>query len=136
MLGMMMHIRGVSAAPIAEKNMARLTATITDQQNAAVEEMASEYGLSSSEVVKEAISMFMQVVVEAKRGRRLMMVDESHKRPAVAITTQMLTSMDWTQHKHQIDLSPKDFEAVQKMIDSPAEPTDALREAMASRRPR
>jgi hypothetical protein len=116
--------------------MARLDTTVSDQQNEAVTQMAEEFGLSKSEVLSEAVSVLMQVVVEAKRGRRLMMVDEFRQQPPVMITTRVLTSVDWMRQTQRVEVSSEALEAVQGIIDSPSEPTAALREAIALRRPR
>src|SRR5260221_7739822 len=53
------------------RNDMRLESTLTDSRAQAVDKLADELGLSRSQVVDEAVAMFIQAVTAARGGRRL-----------------------------------------------------------------
>lgn len=114
--------------------MPRLDATVTADQDQAVEQIALERGLSKSAVVSEAIALYTKAILEAKRGRRLVMLDPLNQQPAVELTTPTLTAMEWKQHSQYVEVSPDALQTIQELIDSPAAPTAALREVVTKHR--
>ena len=58
----------------------RLEATLPDSRGDALVKLADELGLSRSQVVDEAVALFLKAVLEIRRGRRLVTVDAVTKR--------------------------------------------------------
>lgn len=112
----------------------RIDATVTPQQQQAVEQIAIETGLSSSAVVSEAVSLYLTAYMEAKRGHRLVTLDPETQRPACALVTPTLSAMEWAGHIASVKIAPEAVQAVQAMIDDPPAPNAALREAMRKRK--
>jgi predicted transcriptional regulator len=71
----------------------RLEATVPDSRAQAVDKLADELGLSRSQVVDEAVAMFIQAVTAARGGRRLVSVsDASSTREAAQTHPEALRS--------------------------------------------
>ena len=99
-------------------------------QHQAVQQIAAELGMSRSELVSEAIGLFVKVILEAKRGHRLVTLDPLSQRPAVEITTPTLAALEWALHQQQVQLPPDALETIEGMLDTPAAPTAALHDVM------
>ena len=55
----------------------RFEATIPDNRANAAAQLADELGLSRSQLMDEALALFLKAVVEVRRGRRLVTLDPS-----------------------------------------------------------
>ena len=53
----------------------RLEATVPDSRGTAIVELAEELGLSRSQLIDEALALFLKAVVEVRRGNRLVTMD-------------------------------------------------------------
>ncbi|MFZ5478062.1 MAG: hypothetical protein ACOZNI_14905 [Myxococcota bacterium] len=110
----------------------RLEATIPDSRGAAVAKLADELGMSRSEVVDEALTLFLKAVIEARKGRRLMMVDTDTGLPACELATPTLTAMEWTQQ--ELVLPEAAVATIAEVLEKPPAPGRRLTEAMRRKR--
>jgi hypothetical protein len=113
----------------------RLEATVPDSRGSALQELADQLGLSRSQIVDEALSLFLKAVLEIRRGRKLLSQDPSGAQATCELTTPTLTTLEWALDGEKL-LVPR--EALGKMkarIDAKAAPGTRLR-AAAKRRGR
>ena len=113
----------------------RLEATVPDSRGAAVQELADELGLSRSQIIDEALSLFIKVVLEMRRGRRLMTVDPQNTHVVCELMTPTLAVLEWALRPERLELSDAALTKMQELADAPAEPSPRLR-AAAKRRGR
>jgi hypothetical protein len=100
----------------------RLEATVPESRGSAVQELADELGLSRSQIIDEALSLFIKAVLEIRRGRRLVTLDPQNLQAVCELMTPTLTAIEWALAK------------MQEMVDAPAEPKAELRAAVKRRR--
>jgi hypothetical protein len=70
-------------------------------------QLADELGLSRSQLIDEALALFLKAVVEVRRGRRLVTVDPSSAAPACEIATPTLAALEWALQYEKIDQRAK-----------------------------
>ena len=107
----------------------RLEATIPDGRGGAVVRLADELGLSRSQLIDEALSLFLKAVLEVRRGRRLVTLDPSSSSPACEIATPTLAALEWTQNPQQLELPAKEFEKMMALSEAAPKPSQRLRAA-------
>jgi len=90
----------------------RLEATVPENRGTAVVQLADELGLTRSQLIDEALTLFLKAVLEVKRGRRLVMMDPRTSQPACELATPTLSALEWALHPQPLAL-PAD--AVAKM---------------------
>jgi hypothetical protein len=73
----------------------RFEATIPDGRAAAAIMLASDLGLSRSQLIDEALSLFLMATIEAKRDRKLVTVDRQTGAVACELTTPTLATLAW-----------------------------------------
>lgn len=112
----------------------RLEATVPDSRGSAVQELADELGLSRSQIIDEALSLFIKAILEIRRGRRLVMLDPQNIEAVCELMTPTLTAIEWALKPEKIELSDVALAKIQKMVDAPAEPSAPLRAAAKRRR--
>ena len=112
----------------------RLEATVPDSRGSAVQELADQLGLSRSQIIDEALALFLKAVLEIRQGRRLMTQDRTDSSSSCELTTPTLTTLEWVLSSKAIELSGDEFTRVQKLLEAPAEPGDALVRAAKRRR--
>ena len=106
----------------------RIEATLPDSRGAAALKLADELGLTRSQLVDEALSLFMKVVLEVKRGRRVMTVDPARQDPDCELATPTLTTLEWVNGPAR-NLSPAAFEKMAQLIERPPRPSKFLKDA-------
>jgi hypothetical protein len=110
----------------------RLEATVPDSRGQAVERLADELGLSKSQVVDEAVAMFIQAVFAVRGGRRLVAVAADERSgPDCLIMTPTLASLEWTARSEPLQVSVEALERVRALIAQPPSPGGASRAAAA-----
>lgn len=109
----------------------RIEATLPDSRGTAVLELAEELGLTRSQLVDEALSLFMKIVLEVKRGRRVMTVDPSRQAPDCELVTPTLTTLEWA-NSPAVKLSPQALEKMTELIEHPPAPSQFLKDAEAT----
>lgn len=107
----------------------RLEATVPDSRGSAVVELADKLGLSRSQLIDEALALFLKAVMEVRRGRRLVTLDPNSSAPACEIATPTLAALEWAQSPQKLELSPKALAKMQELIESPEPPNEALEAA-------
>lgn len=107
----------------------RVEATIPETRGHAVAELAAELGLSRSQVVDEALALFLKAVVEVRRGRRLVTVDPHHDAPVCELATPTLSALEWVTSRQRIALAPDEIEAMHAALEAPPQPSAALKSA-------
>jgi hypothetical protein len=112
----------------------RLEATVPDSRGAAILELAEELGLSRSQLIDEALALFLKAVIEVRRGRRLVTLDPSSSHPAAEIATPTLTALEWAARPQKLDLAPAALAKVQAQLDRPRPPSARLASAAKRRR--
>lgn len=110
----------------------RLEATLPDSRAQALERLADELGLSKSQVVDEAVAMFLQVVSAVRGGRRLVAVAPSLAAgPDCLITTPTLSALEWTSRSEPLPVSADAMERVRTLLAEPPSPSAPARAAAA-----
>lgn len=107
----------------------RLEATVPDNRGDAVLQLAKQLGLSRSQIIDEALALFLKAVLEVRRGRRLVMLDPDSTRPACEIATPTLAALEWAQNPMLLELPPDAIETIQALNDSPPDAGPRLRRA-------
>ncbi len=105
--------------------MSRLEATIPEPRLEQVRWLERELGLSKSQIVDEALSVFAKLVMEAKRGHRTCFIDAQER--IREFTSPALAQLEWEAHRERIVLPDADFDRVQQTLDNPPKPGAALR---------
>lgn len=107
----------------------RLEATIPDSRGTAALELAAELGLSRSQLIDEALALFLKAVLEARRGRRLVTVDPGGEGPTCEMATPTLSALEWAQKPEKLQLPEQAMARVQALTEAPARPGARLRAA-------
>ena len=112
----------------------RLEATIADTRGRQLDDVIEELKVSRSQIVDEAISIFLKAFMETKRGHRLAIIDPETQRTIAEIASPALSQLEWATHRAKLSVSPKALKRVAATLKKPPEPTPALRRAMAQHR--
>ena len=107
----------------------RLEATIPDSRGSAVLQLAEELGLSRSQLIDEALSLFLKAVLEIRRGHRLVTLDPRTSQPACELATPTLSALEWAIKPSRLDLSAAAISKLQAHTETPARPSARLRAA-------
>ncbi|MBI4821694.1 MAG: hypothetical protein HY791_35870 [Deltaproteobacteria bacterium] len=113
----------------------RLEATVPDNRGSAVVQLAEELGLSRSQVIDEALALFLKAVLEVRRGRRLVTLDPTSSAPACEIATPTLAALEWALKPEKVELPPEALAKMQELSEAAPAPSPRLR-AAAKRRAR
>lgn len=100
----------------------RLVATIPDSRGRAALELADELGLSRSQLIDEALTLFLHAVLEARRGRRLVSIEVGGRGPVCEMATPTLAALEWAQKPEKLELPPEAVARVQELAAAPARP--------------
>ena len=107
----------------------RLEATVPDSHGTAAIELADELGLSRSQLIDEALTLFVKAVLEVRRGRRLVTVAPGSDEPACDMATPTLAALEWARKPEKLLLPEKSIALMRKLAEAPARPSTRLREA-------
>jgi len=107
----------------------RLEATVPASRGEAVDKLVRELGLSRSQVIDEALSLFLKAIHELQQGRRLCIVDPKTSMPACELSTPTLSAIEWALRRERLELPLEALQKMQELIDAPAEPNKRLRAA-------
>ncbi|MBX3192594.1 MAG: hypothetical protein KF819_36755 [Labilithrix sp.] len=113
----------------------RLEATVPDTRGDAIVQLADELGLSRSQIVDEALALFLKAVLEVRRGRRLVMLDPTSSQPACEIATPTLAALEWAQRPEKLELPSEALAKMKALVEAAPQPSPRLR-AAAKRRAR
>ena len=112
----------------------RLEATVPDGRGEAAVKLADELGLSRSQLIDEALSLFLKAVVEVRRGRRLVTMDPNASSPACELATPTLSALEWAAQPQQLRVSSAELDAIRTKIGTAKAPGARLRAAAKLRR--
>jgi hypothetical protein len=107
----------------------RLEATVPDSHGSALVELADELGLSRSQIVDEAIGLFIKAIMEVRRGRRLVTVDPAGTEPQCELSTPTLATLEWANKPGKLTLSTDAFTKLAELTATPAMPNAHLKAA-------
>lgn len=111
----------------------RLEATVPDNRGNAVVQLADELGLSRSQLIDEALALFMKVVIEMRRGRRLVTLEPGSSAPACEIATPTLAALEWALKPEKLELPAEAIAKMQALAASAPTPSPRLRAAAKNR---
>jgi hypothetical protein len=107
----------------------RFEATIPDSRGAAVLELVDQLGLSRSQLMDEALSLFLKAVLEVRRGRRLVTLDPRSSQPACDLATPTLAALEWAVKPEKLELAPQALVKMHGLVDAAPKPSPRLRAA-------
>jgi hypothetical protein len=107
----------------------RLEATVPDSRGTAVVQLADELGLSRSQLIDEALALFLKAVIEVRRGRRLVTLDPTSSSPACEIATPTLAALEWAQSPQKIQLPSDAVAKLHAVAEAAPVPSSRLRAA-------
>ena len=112
----------------------RLEATVPDSRGAAVAELADELGLSRSQLVDEALALFLKAVLEVRRGRRLFTLDPRSAQPACELATPTLSALEWALASEKLALPTEALSKMHGLVETAPQPGPRLRAAVRRHR--
>lgn len=112
----------------------RLEATVPDNRGNAVVQLADELGLSRSQLIDEALALFLKAVLEVRRGRRLVTLDPSSSAPACELASPTLSALEWAQKPETLQLPTEALAKIQALHEAPPAPSPRLRAAAKRQR--
>jgi hypothetical protein len=111
----------------------RLEATVPDSRGTAVDKLADELGLSRSQLIDEALSLFLKAVLEVRRGRRLVTLDLRSSQPACELATPTLSALEWALSHQKLDLPVDALAKMKELAEAAPQPSPRLRSAAKRR---
>ncbi len=112
----------------------RIETTLPDPRARQLSEVAAELHMSKSAVIEEALALLFTSLLEARRGRRVAIVDAETNRVITQLSTPALSQVEWATHRERIELPEAGLLRVAEAVAHPPEPAPALRKAMRRRR--
>jgi hypothetical protein len=114
----------------------RVEATLPDLRGVALDQLADDLGLSRSQVVDEAIGLFLKAVVEARRGHRLCTM--AGDALVCELSTPTLAAIEWAGEwsaaPQTLHVSDSAMDAMAALIAKPPVPGTRLKQAMRRKR--
>lgn len=107
----------------------RLEATVPPNRGNAVAELADELGMSRSQLVDEALALFLKAVLEVRRGRRLVTLDPRSSEPACELTTPTLSALEWALSPQKLHLPVEAVAKMNALVEVAPKPGPRLRAA-------
>jgi hypothetical protein len=92
--------------------------------------LQAELKLTKRQVIDEALSIFIQVYMEMKRGNRLAILGPDGRQTGEVVSLA-LSQVEWVAFSKRLKLSAPAVSKIRRMIKSPVAPTAALRKAVA-----
>lgn len=112
----------------------RVEATVPESRGEALVELAHQLGLTRSQIIDEALALFLKAVVEVRRGRRVVTIEATGSAPACEMSTPTLTMLEWAAQRETIEISPEAMAKVADLVESPPPPTPALKRVLSRRK--
>lgn len=107
----------------------RLEATVPENRGTAVVQLAEELGLTRSQLIDEALTLFLKAVLEVKRGRRLVTLDPRTSQPACELATPTLSALEWALQPQKLALPAEALARMHALTETPPKPGSRLRAA-------
>ncbi len=112
----------------------RIEATIPEATGEQLNQLTDELGVTRSQIVEEALALLVRAVLEARRGRRVAIVEADTQKTVCEIVSPILSQLEWAAHRTKIALDAKAMKELARALEAPAEPTAALRKLMSKRK--
>lgn len=113
----------------------RLEATITQTCSAQLDEVVEELQSTKSQIIEEALALFLKAFMEAKRGRRMAIIEPESRLTVTEVVSPSLSQVEWAVHREKVLVSERDMAKVAELVKHPRTPTDALRRVRSPSRP-
>jgi hypothetical protein len=110
----------------------RVEATVPDARGIALTELADELRLSRSQIIDEALALFMSAVLEVRRGRRLVTLGPAGTDSTREIVTPTLAQIEWSAHRQSLRLPVEAVDKITALVDHPPKANKALKGLMAA----
>ena len=110
----------------------RVEATVSDARGRQLAEIAEELGISKSQLLDEALSLYLIAIAEARHGRRVAVVEPSTQKPVKELLTPALSQLDWAAQREQVVLSREEFDSILHLVEHPPAKPAKLKEMMAT----
>jgi len=107
----------------------RLEATVPENRGTAVVQLADELGLTRSQLIDEALTLFLKAVLEVKRGRRLVTMDPRSSQPACELATPTLSALEWALQPEKLALPPGALAKMKALTEAAPKPGPRLQGA-------
>lgn len=107
----------------------RLEATVPDNRGNAVVQLAEELGLSRSQLIDEALALFLKAVLEVRRGRRLVTLDPTSSAPACELATPTLAALEWALRPEKLRLPAPALAKMRALSEAAPAPSPRLQAA-------
>jgi len=112
----------------------RIEATIADLRGKQVDSLAEELGVSKSQLVDEALSLFVKAAMETKQGNRVAIVSRESREPICELASPSLTQLEWVADTQKVRISARGLGRVARLIDRAPAPPAALRRALGRKK--
>lgn len=112
----------------------RLEATVPEPRGTAVVQLADELGITRSQLIDEALTLFLKAVLEVKRGRRLVIMDPLASQPTCELATPTLSALEWALQPQRLALSTEALARMQELSEAAPKPNARLRSAAKRQR--
>src|ERR1041384_1974688 len=97
----------------------RLEATVSEPRGTAVIQLADELGLTTSQLVDEALTLFLKAVLEVKRGRRVVSMDPRTSQPTGELVTPTLSALEWAPEPQPLTLPAEVVARMRELTEAP-----------------
>jgi uncharacterized protein (DUF1778 family) len=124
--------RTPTAGSRAGRSRSSVEATLPDSRGQVLDQLADDLGLSRSQVIDEAVGLFLKAVIEAQRGHRL--VTLAGDEPACELSTPTPAAMEWTARRQPLVLSDPAVGRIAGLLDNPPAPGARLAQAFRRKR--
>ncbi len=114
--------------------MARLEATVPDPRAEQYFELADALGVSRSQLIDEALSLYLTIVREYRQGRRLVSMARQEDAPAREISTPTLSALEWALTSEKLTLPQSALARMSELVKDPPKPNEKLRRAARKHR--
>ena len=101
----------------------RVEATLPESRGLALAQLADELGLSRSQIVDEAVGLFLKAVLEARRGHRLVTI--AGDQPACELSTPTLAAIEWAAQARPLVLPEATVERIADLVEAPPRSPEA-----------
>ena len=76
----------------------------------------------------------MRAVLEARRGRRVAIIEADSQKTVCEIVSPILSQLEWAAHRSKVALDAKSLKDIARVLGEPAEPTPALKKLLSKRK--
>jgi len=111
--------------------MARVEATVPEIRQKQLAALARDLGLSKSQVIEEAVALYLMAAEEAKRGLHLAMCDAETGKAVRELVTPSLGQLEWASQRKRVVLTDEEFDRILDLVENPPRPRKRLSALMA-----